>query len=237
MNAWTAKYLDSFAAAKSEADVFVQLTTAAQDLGFERCSFGLRVPLPVCKPQFALRSNYPEGWVERYVSQNYFAVDPTVRHGLSQSGPMIWRADSQTQSVDFWEEAAHFGLRHGWCMPSISRTGVIGLVTMARSSEPVEERELAGKEYQMSWLASATNATMGVHLLVQLAPEYAVELTAREREALKWSAAGKTYSEMGKVMRVDGRTVKFHLVNAMRKLNATNKTEAAVKAAMLGLLF
>ncbi|WP_409364366.1 LuxR C-terminal-related transcriptional regulator [Burkholderia sp. Bp8991] len=33
------------------------------------------------------------------------------------------------------------------------------------------------------------------------------------------------------------RTVKFHLVNAMRKLNSANKTEAAVKAAMLGLLF
>lgn len=38
-------------------------------------------------------------------------------------------------------------------------------------------------------------------------------------------------------MHVDDRTVKFHLVNAMRKLNAANKTEAAVKATMLGLLF
>ncbi|SMG00591.1 hypothetical protein BSIN_3723 [Burkholderia singularis] len=43
--------------------------------------------------------------------------------------------------------------------------------------------------------------------------------------------------EIGKIMFIDERTVKFHLVNTMRKLNASNKTEAAVKAAMLGLLF
>jgi LuxR family transcriptional regulator len=151
--------------------------------------------------------------------------------------PLIWRADSQTQSVEFWDEAEHHGLRHGWCMPSISRTGAIGLVTMVRSGEPIDERELAEKGYKMSWLANMANYAMSMHLLTRFVPEYAVELTARERETLQWSAAGKTYAEIAKIMHVDDRTVKFHLVNAMRKLNATNKTEAAVKAAMLGLLF
>ncbi|WP_321810545.1 MULTISPECIES: LuxR family transcriptional regulator [unclassified Burkholderia] len=237
MQAWREKYLNGYAEAKSVADVFLEFTADVRALGFEYCSFGLRVPLPVSHPRFMLQSNYPETWVERYVSQNYFAVDPTVRHGLSHLTPLIWRADSQTQNVEFWDEAEHFGLRHGWCMPSISRTGAIGLVTMVRSGEPIEESELAEKGYQMSWLANTANCAMSMHLLAQLAPEYAVELTAREREALQWSAAGKTYSEIGKIMSVDERTVKFHLVNAMRKLNSANKTEAAVKAAMLGLLF
>ncbi|MEA3119710.1 MAG: hypothetical protein QOI13_2980, partial [Paraburkholderia sp.] len=113
----------------------------------------------------------------------------------------------------------------------------IGLVTMVRSGEPIDECELAHKGYRMLWLVNAVNCAMSEYLLAQRAPEYAVELTARERETLKWSAAGKTYMEIGKIMSVDERTVKFHLVNTMRKLNATNKTEAAVKAAMLGLLF
>ncbi|MEX3960420.1 LuxR family transcriptional regulator [Trinickia sp. EG282A] len=237
MHAWRETYLNSVAAAKSEADMFRELAAAARELGFDHCSFGIRVPFPVSKPQFTLQSDYPDAWVERYVSHNYFAVDPTVRHALTQSHPLIWRADNQTQSAEFWEEAAHFGLRHGWCMPSISRTGAIGLVTMVRSGEPIGERELADKEYRMSWLASVASCSMSMHLLAQFAPEYAVELTARERETLKWSAAGKTYSEIAKIMYVDERTVKFHLVNTMRKLNAMNKTEAAVKAAILGLLF
>ncbi|EPF5027085.1 LuxR C-terminal-related transcriptional regulator, partial [Pseudomonas aeruginosa] len=34
----------------------------------------------------------------------------------------------------------------------------------------------------------------------------------------------------------DQRTVKFHIVNAMRKLNSSNKAEATMKAYAIGLL-
>ncbi|KVE23976.1 LuxR family transcriptional regulator [Burkholderia singularis] len=237
MSGWREAYLDSFATATSGAGVFQSLAASVRELGFEHCAFGARVSLPVSEPQFSLQSNYPDAWVERYIRHNYFAIDPTVKYSLTQSLPLSWQADNQTQSAEFWEEAADYGLRYGWCMPVGGRAGMIGLVTMVRSSEPITERELIGRGYQMSWLVSAANAAMSQYLLKELATEYAVELTARERETLKWSACGKTYFEIGKIMRIDERTVKFHLVNTMRKLNASNKTEAAVKAAMLGLLF
>ncbi|WDD92369.1 LuxR family transcriptional regulator [Burkholderia sp. FERM BP-3421] len=233
MHAWRETYLDAFAAARTEDEVFQELRVAARELGFERCSFGIRVPFPINNPQFTLQSDYPEKWVERYVDRNYFAIDPTVRHGLTQTLPLIWQAGGQTRQAEFWEEAAHHGLRYGWCMPTRSRAGVSGLVTLARSAEPVDKRELADKGYRMSWLATAFSSAMSEY---PQGADYAVELTARERETLQWSAAGKTYAETGKIMSIDDRTVKFHLVNAMRKLNAMNKTEAAVKAAILGLL-
>lgn len=237
MDAWREDYINSFATAKSESEVFSELANAAHELGFEHCSFGMRVPFPISNPRYVLQSDYPNAWKERYVSHNYFTIDPTVRHGLTQSLPLIWQADGQTESPDFWEEAAHHGLRYGWSMPATSRNGSIGLVTMARSNEPIEGRELMCKEYRMLWLVNAVNCAMSAYLATQLAPEYGVELTCRERETLKWSATGKTYVEIGMIMSVDERTVKFHLVNTMRKLNATNKTEAAVKAVMLGLLW
>ena len=34
---------------------------------------------------------------------------------------------------------------------------------------------------------------------------------------LKWTAVGKTYGEIGLILSIDQRTVKFHIVNAMRK--------------------
>ncbi len=237
MHTWRETYLNSFAAAKSESEVFREFSTASRELGFEHCSFGMRVPFPISSPRFVLQSDYPDAWRERYVRDNYFAIDPTVRHGLTQSLPLTWQANGQTQSADFWEEAAHHGLRYGWCMPAGCRNGPIGLVTMVRSDEPIDERELMCKEYRMLWLVKAVNCAMGSHVAEQSAPEYAAELTSRERETLKWSAAGKTYLEIGMILSIDERTVKFHLVNTMRKLNAMNKTEAAVKAAMLGLLW
>ncbi|MNT93498.1 Regulatory protein SdiA [compost metagenome] len=78
---------------------------------------------------------------------------------------------------------------------------------------------------------------MSQYLTPRLMPEAGVNLTNREQDSLKWSATGKTYSEIGEILSVDERTVKFHLGNAMRKLNAANKTEAVVKAALMGKLF
>lgn len=237
MQDWRETYLDLFAAARSETDIFRELSIAVSHLGFEYCSFGTCVPFPISTPRFTLQSNYPNDWKTRYVGSNYFAIDPTVRHGLTQSLPLVWRTSGQTQSPEFWEDAAHHGLRHGWCMPTLSRNGPAGLVTMVRSGEPIDRCELACKEYRMRWLVHAVSGAMCPDFAAKLAPEYAVELTNREREVLKWSASGKTYVEIGMILSVDERTVKFHLVNAMRKLNATNKTEAAVKAAVLGLLW
>lgn len=237
MHDWRESYLDRFSVARSEGEVFQHLAAAVTELGFEYCSYGMRAPLPMSNPRFSLHSDYPEAWADRYVSCNYFAIDPSVRHGMTQSVPLIWQANLQAQDNEFWEEASHYGLRHGWCMPTKGNAGTIGLVTMVRSSERITEQELAKKEYRMSWLVSVANGTMSQYLVKKMVPESTVELTARERETLRWSAVGKTYLEIGQILSVDGRTVKFHLVNAMRKLNATNKTEAAVKASILGLLF
>ena len=37
-------------------------------------------------------------------------------------------------------------------------------------------------------------------------------------------------------MNITDRTVNFHISNTLKKLNATNKTAAAIKAAMFGIL-
>ncbi|WP_260433763.1 LuxR family transcriptional regulator [Burkholderia sp. Bp8998] len=223
--------------AKSETEIFSRLVAAVHELGFEHCLFGVRIPIPVSDPQFSFQSDYPDAWIARYVDDNYFANDPTVRHALTHSFPLIWSADGQTQNVEFWQEAASYGLRHGCCMPTRSRIGMAGFLTMTRSTEAVDEHELSDKGYRMSWLATAVGGVLSEYHLSRRTPEYVVELTLRERETLKWSAAGKTYAEISKIMLIDERTVKFHLVNTLRKLNALNKTEAAVKAAILGLLF
>lgn len=63
-----------------------------------------------------------------------------------------------------------------------------------------------------------------------------VRLSGRETECLYWTAAGKTASETAQIMCISRRTIEFHLASAIRKLNASNKIQAAVIAARLGLL-
>jgi DNA-binding NarL/FixJ family response regulator len=67
-------------------------------------------------------------------------------------------------------------------------------------------------------------------------PPAALELSEREREVLRWTAAGKTSSETGTILGISARTVNFHVTSILLKLNAVNKTQAVVKAVMLDLL-
>ncbi|WP_353959909.1 helix-turn-helix domain-containing protein [Aquisalimonas lutea] len=56
------------------------------------------------------------------------------------------------------------------------------------------------------------------------------ELTWREKECLLWTAEGKTAWEIAQIINISRRTVVYHLRNAMIKLDATNRTQAAVNA-------
>ena len=70
---------------------------------------------------------------------------------------------------------------------------------------------------------------------VPSAPEVP-DLTRREREILQLVAEGHSNAMLAKMLWVTEQTVKFHLSNVYRKLNVSNRTEAARWAQLNGLL-
>ncbi len=62
------------------------------------------------------------------------------------------------------------------------------------------------------------------------------DLSPRERDVIRWTADGKSAYEAGCILSISERTVNFHLSNVMRKVDAVNKTQAAVKVFSLGLV-
>ena len=61
-------------------------------------------------------------------------------------------------------------------------------------------------------------------------------LTPREREVLELLADGLSNKEIAAELDVGERTAKFHVAGLLKKLDATTRTEAVVRAARLGLL-
>ncbi len=61
-------------------------------------------------------------------------------------------------------------------------------------------------------------------------------LTEREIECLKWSAEGKTYEDIGLLLGISARTVRFFLENARHKLGSLNTTHAVANAMLRGLI-
>jgi len=67
-------------------------------------------------------------------------------------------------------------------------------------------------------------------------PAKSLDLSLKEREALTWTAAGKTAAEVATIMSVSPWTVTKNVSNAMHKLECTRKIQAVTKALRMGLL-
>jgi len=61
-------------------------------------------------------------------------------------------------------------------------------------------------------------------------------LTPREREVLELLALGLSNREIGEALQISAHTAKFHVQGLLDKLDATTRTEAAVRAARMWLI-
>ena len=59
------------------------------------------------------------------------------------------------------------------------------------------------------------------------------QLTEREKEVLMWLGEGKSNWEIGRILDISERTVKYHISNILAKLNLVNRVQAAVFASLL----
>jgi LuxR family transcriptional regulator, quorum-sensing system regulator SolR len=229
--------LDALLGATSEAVLFERVADIAYQLGFEYCAYGIRMPMPVSTPAVVMFNNYSEPWRDRYESHHYVQVDPTVQHALKSSLPLIWSQHVFEQAPGFWEEAQAHGLRFGWAQSSRDNMGAVGLLTLARSEQKLTAWELRNNQAQMTWLAQLAHTCMARLLIPKWIPQAQAVLSEREKDVLRWSAEGKTTTEIASILSITGHTVNFHIRHAMLKLSASNKMHAVAMAISLGMLF
>lgn len=80
------------------------------------------------------------------------------------------------------------------------------------------------------------------HVFVKLAPGHVQRqisfagLSPREQEVALWTMRGKTALEIAMILEIAERTVNSHIATIVRKLEASNKTEAIAKAIRIGLV-
>ena len=236
MESWREDRLNALLDIQSETDLFEEIRLAAGEMGFEYCAYGIQMPVPVSRPTVLMFNNYSDEWQRCYQERGYLEVDPTVRHGLTSTLPVIWSDQLFASAPELWEEARAHGLQFGWAQASRDCNGAVGMLTLARGVDKLTENELSVNYARMTWLTQFAHAGMSKLLVPKHVPESAVVLTAREREVLRWTAEGKTAGEVAQILNMSERTVNFHINNIVVKFGASNKTQAAVKAAALGML-
>jgi LuxR family transcriptional regulator, quorum-sensing system regulator BjaR1 len=195
---------------------------------------GLPLPNRPLEP-LVLANSWPAGWSDRYLSQDYFQIDPVGQHAFTTSSPFRWRSAPYRKNLEqarmMMGEATEFGLRDGVLVPVFTAAGWQSAISYASE----HNLDLGPKDMAAAHLIAITAHG---RLRTLLGDQHIIrqKLTPREREVLTWAAAGKSAWETSSILGVSEVTVISHLNNVRRKLNVANTTQAVVVALQTGEL-
>ena len=180
-------------------------------------------------------TSYPAAWVRRYQEAGHVNTDPVIKRIAASNLPVFWDEVSRKEKKHIvFDEARQHGLANGMTVAASDVHGgraVLSMATdVAAGPAPCDRMALAGQ---------ALLTVLHAHEAIQrLAVQAATppRLTQREKECLVWAAKGKTSWEIANILAVSERAITFHMVNATKKLNATNRRQAVVRAISLRLI-
>jgi len=180
---------------------------------------------------------------DRAAFDRYFIVHPLVRyHGLERRGGAHRISDSVPfarfrESELYAEYYRRIGIDHAIAIPLAVGAGRLVSFVLNRRRADFSDRErmlldavgvqLARGYQRRTALRARAMATTGAAILRSIDVR---GLTRREREVLRWLAAGKTDRDIAAILGVSPRTVQKHLERSYVKLGVETRTAAVMRA-------
>ena len=181
-------------------------------------------------------SNYPAAWTAHYLASHYETIDPVIVEACKALDSFAWGPDADLHlrpdsQVEFFEEAARFGIRCGFTIPiDDGRPDRAALTFAADACQPTFIRAIERYDAALQLIATLFHRAARRILVPELLID-GIALSAREYECLAWSAKGKTACEISIILGISQRTVVDYLERAKRKLGVYSIAEAAARFA------
>lgn len=178
--------------------------------------------------------NYSELWLQRasLVPQAMYERDPVFAHLDSNPLPIVWSKRNYEAAgvAEVWEEAAAAGLGTGIAVSlECSRSLVLQVGLSRDATRESTEAEAMNLSAYLLLFATCLKARAADLVLPEIRTTVP-NLTHRELDALRWTKEGKTAWELGMILGISPKTANFHLQNAQRKLESTDKHQAVLRA-------
>lgn len=209
---------------------------AVGDIGFDRYAYcaltGHGRYLPVNKPAPAIALNFPTCWTDYYFERSYQTIDPVIVNAPRIEKPFLWdsmktRYRLTRRQTSVMNQAREAKLRDGVGVPLHGPFGSVCLLTFAAGDGHPDAKVFLPK---LAILSVQFHLAYSEIARAEVGPPAIPELSERERECLQWLANGKTRWEVGETLHLSENTVRYHVKNAFRKLDANCSALAIVKA-------
>jgi LuxR family quorum sensing-dependent transcriptional regulator len=196
-----------------------------------RSENGARLPIPLSR-------GTSREWAERYGARSYFNSDIVIHTAIRQSAPFTWddldkRKLSSSAKTVFDEGRDLMKVDSSLVIPTHDAKGFAGFISLFfAGSTPDDGMRKALKLIAIYAMEKAKE-------LHGLEPESAgwdqpCPLTPRQREALAFSAMGKTDWEIGTILGIAEKTANHHFEGAKRQLKVATRAQAVAVAVHRG---
>ena len=218
-----------------------RLVSFANELDFAHVNGVLVIdpPGPGERPSFITIGNTPDAYLEASRDPTASARDPVNRRLKSLSVPFVYDQALYASSGagDLWETQAAFGYKTGVAV-ALHLPDYRHFLLGVDRDDPLPRAAHRLSRLMADLQLLAVHAQDAASRL--LAPPSDLgdvpELTRREVEILRWTMEGKTAWAVGTILGVTEGTVNFHLRNIFRKLGASSKHQAVLKALKMRLI-
>lgn len=196
-----------------------------------------------------------------YTAQNLWAADYApdviksfVKLGLAETCPVTARAALTTTPFDYVAELKAapqngssrwqlrtlrlFGVGQAWVVPLNTVEQMRGVTAYLKGYTNADAQHFLSTRHDVHLLSVAfIDAFTRINAPARQLPAQDIPaLSAREVDCLQWVARGKTNWEVSQILCISENTVRYHLKNVFRKLDATSRSSAVMRAIQAGLI-
>ena len=181
-----------------------------------------------------LNFSYPLEWLNLYNKDELHKQDPIALENFSSYKLQFWADTYKKYNVDknFRHLSGDYGLVGGYAAGIINQSKTEGCLLSLAGNLKSHPRH----SYILNNLTPHLHRAFAGVLHEPGKPKSLLQISVREKQVLNWVRHGKTTWDISVILSISERTVKFHIDNVMRKLDAVSRTHAVAIALGHGLI-
>ncbi|MFC6338645.1 hypothetical protein GIR22_02935 [Pseudomonas sp. CCM 7891] len=205
-------------------------------IGIDKFSYVYLNPTPFENPRISIHSNYPAEWVDTYRQNSLYKSDPVMANSAITSTPFFWDEIPEEIGISnkLFKQSTSYGIKQGFTVPLHDPGRAFGSLHL--TSEENNPDFVPIVRSNMLIIKALSIIAHQHRPIDDISTGITIKLTPREVEFLHWLTLGKNYKEIGLIMYISERTVKFHAKQITEKLDCINVKQAMMKAAQLHLV-